>query len=319
MTNTVHAGSSFGFQAHLDWRAVLFAALVILACTSASFAQISVSKEQNTITVDNAPEMEVFSFGKSVVVKQHAKGVLAFGGDIIVEGRVDGDVAAIGGSVIQRENAYIGGDVIVFGGRYLPDSSQPLRESSKQTVMYAGYEEELRDISQNPSAIFTPSFTWSFFAQRLLSVLFWFIVSLGLTTLAPGAVSRAIARFQLSTLKVVGIGLGTFFAATIGVIASVSLLPNYLSAIFGLMAFVLLMLAYVFGRVALHLSVGKLLQKHFLSERNQSETVAILIGVVAWTILLSVPYVWTLALLALFAAGIGLVLTANKNRSWSTR
>lgn len=319
MTNTVHAGSSFGFQDHLDWRAVLFAALVILACTSASFAQISVSKEQNTITVDNAPEMEVFSFGKSVVVKQHAKGVLAFGGDIIVEGRVDGDVAAIGGSVIQRENAYIGGDVIVFGGRYLPDSSQPLRESSKQTVMYAGYEEELRDISQNPSAIFTPSFTWSFFAQRLLSVLFWFIVSLGLTTLAPGAVSRAIARFQLSTLKVVGIGLGTFFAATIGVIASVSLLPNYLSAIFGLMAFVLLMLAYVFGRVALHLSVGKLLQKHFLSERNQSETVAILIGVVAWTILLSVPYVWTLALLALFAAGIGLVLTANKNRSWSTR
>lgn len=319
MTNTVHAGSSFGFQAHLDWRAVLFAALVILACTSASFAQISVSKEQNTITVDNAPEMEVFSFGKSVVVKQHAKGVLAFGGDIIVEGRVDGDVAAIGGSVIQRENAYIGGDVIVFGGRYLPDSSQPLRESSKQTVMYAGYEEELRDISQNPSAIFTPSFTWSFFAQRLLSVLFWFIVSLGLTTLAPGAVSRAIARFQLSTLKVVGIGLGTFFAATIGVIASVSLLPNYLSAIFGLMAFVLLMLAYVFGRVALHLSVGKLLQKHFLSERNQSETMAILIGVVAWTILLSVPYVWTLALLALFAAGIGLVLTANKNRSWSTR
>lgn len=319
MTNTVHAGSSFGFQDLLDWRAVLFAALVILACTSASFAQISVSKEQNTITVDNAPEMEVFSFGKSVVVKQHAKGVLAFGGDIIVEGRVDGDVAAIGGSVIQRENAYIGGDVIVFGGRYLPDSSQPLRESSKQTVMYAGYEEELRDISQNPSAIFTPSFTWSFFAQRLLSVLFWFIVSLGLTTLAPGAVSRAIARFQLSTLKVVGIGLGTFFAATIGVIASVSLLPNYLSAIFGLMAFVLLMLAYVFGRVALHLSVGKLLQKHFLSERNQSETVAILIGVVAWTILLSVPYVWTLALLALFAAGIGLVLTANKNRSWSTR
>ena len=130
--------------------------------------------------------------GKSVIVKQRAKGVLAIGGDITVEGRVSGDVATIGGSIIQRRDAYIGGDIIAFGGAYKPESQTPLREAGKETVMFAMFEDELREMAQNPSEIFAPTFSWAFFAQRILSVLFWFIVSFGLTTLAPGAVSRAI-------------------------------------------------------------------------------------------------------------------------------
>lgn len=302
-----------------DLRVVLSAIAVVLFASAFAFAQVSVLPEENTVVVDDAPEMEVFSYGKTVIVKNRAKGVLAFGGDVIVEGTVYGDVAAIGGSVIQKEGAYIGGDVIILGGKYKPDSSAPLREAGRETVMYAGYEEELRDLSQNPASLFSPSFTLAFVAQRLLSVLFWFVVSLGLATIAPGAVSRAIARFQLSTVKVVAIGVAAFLATTIVVVGSLSVLPNYLSAVFGLMAFVLLMLAYVFGRVALHVSVGKLLQKYLLGEKNRSETLAILLGVVFWTILLSLPYVWTLALFVLFSAGIGLVLTARSQRNWQVR
>jgi len=253
-----------------------------------------------------------------VIVRKEAKGVLTFGADIIIEGRVEGDVAAIGGSVIQRENAFIGGDVIILGGKYKTESANPLRTDGKETVMYAGYEEELRDLTQNPSQILAPAFSLSFIAQRILSVLFWFIVSLVFTTIAPGAVSRAIVRFQLSTLKVIGIGFFVFLITTIGLIGSFTVLPNYLSAVLGLMAFVLLMLAYVFGRIALHVSFGKLLQKHLLSDSNRSETLAIFLGVLFWTLLLSIPYVWTFALLALFSAGIGLVLTARTPSGWKT-
>jgi hypothetical protein len=182
--------------------------------------------------------------------------------------------------------------------------------------MYAGYEEEIRDLSQNPSSLFSPHFSLTFLAQRMLSILFWFVLSLSLATLAPGAVSRAIARFQLSTLKVIAIGVAAFLATTIGVVGSLNFLPNPLGVIFGMMAFVLLMLAYVFGRVALNLSIGKLLQKHLLGEKSSSETLAILIGVVAWTLLLSIPYVWTIALFTLFSSGVGLVLTARSQRTW---
>jgi hypothetical protein len=83
-----------------------------------------------------------------------------------------------------------------------------------------------------------------------------------------------------------------------------------------MMAFVLVMLAYVFGRVALNVFVGKLLHKYLSGEKKSSEALAILIGVLAWTLLLSIPYVWTLALFTLFAAGVGLVLTARSQNGW---
>jgi hypothetical protein len=263
--------------------------------------------------------MEVIAYGKTIIVRKQAKGVLSFGGDVIVEGKVYGDVASVGGSVIQREGAYIGGDVFSVGGAYKPESATPLREPGRETIMFAGYEEEIRGLAQNPTSLLSPSLSPAFFAQRLFSVLFWFVVSLGLATIAPGAVSRAIARFQLSTVKVVAIGAAAFMATTIVVIGSAYFLPNYLSLVFGLMAFVLLMLSYVFGRVALHVSVGKLLQKYIFGEGNKSEALSILIGVLAWTLLLSIPYLWTLGLFVLFSAGIGLVLTARPQASWPVR
>ena len=301
----------------LFWQ--LFRGTIFVLLTSLAVYAQTVSIDQpddKTIIISDAKESEVFSFGKTVVVKQHAKGVLAFGGDIIVEGRIDGDAATIGGSIIQKENAFIGGDVIIFGGSYRPEAATPLRNPGKETVMYAGYEQELRNLTQNPAQLFSPGFSWAFLAQRLLSVLFWFVISLAFTTLAPGAVSRAISRFQLSTLKVVAIGFSAFLVTTLGVIASLSFLPNYLSAIVSLMAFVLLMLGYVFGRVALQLSVGKQVIKRFFPENKQSETLAILIGVLVWTTLLSVPYLWILALIALLSVSLGLVLTARTTNGW---
>lgn len=299
-------------------KVILIAAL--LACFAClpvfSQAQLSTTPDEKTLIVEDAPEMEVYALGKSVIVKKRAKGVLAFGGDVIIEGRVEGDVATIGGSIIQKENAYVGGDIIAFGGTYRPEARDPLREPGKETIMVGVFEDELRNIAQNPSQIFSPSFSWAFLAQRVLSVLFWFIVTFGITTLAPGAVSRAVARFQLSTLRVIAIGFITFLLTTVCTIVSVRFLPDYLSVITGLMVFVLMIMSYVFGRVALQVSFGKMIQKRLFSERNQSETIAILFGVLAWTILLSIPYVWTIAVLALFASGIGLVVTARSKTAW---
>ena len=95
-------------------------------------------------------------------------------------------------------------------------------------------------------------------------------------------------------------------------------LPNYLSATLAIMGMLLLLLSYVFGRVSLQVSVGKLFQKHVLSEGNRSETLATLIGVLAWTLVLSLPYVWLIALFAVFTVGIGLILTGRSAPKWQT-
>ena len=280
--------------------------------------EISTSDDQSTVIVGDAPDQEVYVIGKSVIVNKRAKGVLAIGGDVVVEGRIEGDVATIGGNIVQKEKAYIGGDIIVFGGAYKPESEVPLREPGRETVMFGVFEEELRNFGQNPSQIFSPTLTVSFFAQRLVLALFWFIVSIVITTIAPGAVTRAVARLHLSSLKVGALGGAALVFLTGGIIAAALLLPNYLSATVGLLGVLILVLFYVFGRVALQVSVGKLVQKHLLSDSNRSETLAILIGVLIWTLLLSLPYIWLLALFAVFATGSGLALTARSSTKWQT-
>jgi MFS family permease len=296
----------------------MIAAVVILFSSSAFSVtiEIATSEDQSTVIINDAPDQEVYVIGKSVVVHKNAKGVLAVGGDVIVEGRVEGDVATIGGNVIQKENAYIGGDIIVFGGSYKPESASPLREAGKETVTFGVFEEEIRDLGQNPSQIFAPALTVGFVAQRFVLALFWFIISLVLATLAPGAISRAVARLHLSGLKVTALGSAVFIAIVAGSIGGALLLPNYLSVTLAFMGMLLLLLGYVFGRVALQVSFGKLIQKHLFPENNRSETLAILAGVVFWTVLLSLPYIWIFALFAVFVIGIGLVLTGRVTTRW---
>lgn len=293
---------------------IIFILLVVFSLHAQT--SVSLQPNENTLIVEDAKESDIFAFGKNVVVKKHAKGVLAFGGDIIVEGRVDGDVATIGGSIVQKETAFIGGDVITFGGTYRHESANPLRNEGKETIMYAGYEEELRSLTQNPSQLFSPGFSLSFLVQRLLLLLVWFVISLALTTIAPGAVSRAVARFQLSALKVFAFGSVGFVVTIIGVMVSLSFLPNYIYAIVVLTAFVVLLISFVFGRVALQVSVGKQIQKRLLPDNKHSETLALLIGAFVWTLLLSIPYLWILALVTLIAASLGLVLTARSGNGW---
>jgi hypothetical protein len=93
-------------------------------------------------------------------------------------------------------------------------------------------------------------------------------------------------------------------------------MPDYLGAVVSLMAFVLLLLAYVFGRIVLQVSLGKSIQKYLGINIARSEPAAILIGVLAWTVILSIPYLWTMAAFALFIGGIGLVATGRVQRVW---
>ena len=298
---------------------IIGGAIAILLFQLVIFSQapnITTTEDQQTLIINGNSEDKIYIFGKNIIVKQQAKEVFVFGGNVIIEGKVEGDVGTIGGSVIQKENAYIGGDVIVLGGTYQPETQKPLRSAEKETVIIGIFEEELRDFAQNPTTVFSPTFTWGFLAQRIISILFWFLISFVLVTLSPGAISRAVARFQLSTLKIVGIGFSGFLLTTIGIMLSVAFLPGYLSGVISLMMLILLFLAYVFGRVALQVSTGKLLQKYLLPENKHSETLAILLGVVAWTIILSIPYIWIFALLLLFSVSIGVVFTAKAKNNW---
>lgn len=269
------------------------------------------------VVVEGLSQGDVFGFGRSVkVTGSVTHGAMAFGGDVIVEGRVEGDVAAIGGSVIQREGSFIGGDVIVIGGTYHHGKAAPGRNPASTTMMVAGYEQELRDIMRNPASLLTPRWTLAYLGQRLLAILFWFIVSLALTAATPGAISRAVARLQLTNIRVALIG---FFGAVIivlGVPYSLKVLPSMIGVLVVIMAVLLLVVAYLFGRVAIIAATGRWLQRHLFPEKKHSESIALLLGSGFWVVVLSLPYVWPLIVAGLLVTSLGLTLTARYRVGW---
>lgn len=318
MTNEIRPQNYISYFLELSaktWQFTFLCLTIYLALwTVQAQEKPTVSNQENQVIIEGANDYESITFGQNVIIRGKAKGALAFNGDIIVEGQIEGDVATVGGSVYQKKGSSIGGDVIVLGGVYRHEDGEPQRVKEKKTIVYTGYEQELRKMMDNPSVLFSPDISWTFVAQRILSVLFWFVIGLALTTIAPGAVSRAVERFRISTLKVSGLGFLGVLMSTVGVIVALSFLPTFLSAIGGLMLFVLLMLAYVFGRTALQAVIGKWLQKMFLPARFQSETIAVLIGSVFLTAILSMPYLWSFALLAIISISLGLVLTVGSEK-----
>jgi len=266
--------------------------------------------------IDGVSNTTVFGMGQSIRITGTVKeGAIAFGGDVIVEGSVDGDVAAIGGSVVQREGSRIGGDVIVLGGVYHHGKAAPGRDPKSVTIMYAGYEEQLKQVMRDPFSVVRPQLSAVFFGLRLLAILFWFIISLAITAAMPNTVSRAVARLQLTSLRVAVIGLLGSIVITVGVFFGLLVLPPIIGAVISILAVLLVIVATLFGRVVISAATGRWLQRRLLPN-VKSESVTLLLGVTFWVVMTSLPYIWPIVLAGLLVVSLGLALTARYRLSW---
>ena len=296
------------------------ALLVCVGCMIAA-AQAQTPYEpvpgDNPYVVEGASETIVYSIGHSLRINGHAKnGAFALGGDVIVQGTVDGDVAAVGGSVIQLEGARINGDVMVIGGTYRPVDKVPLRSAGGQTIMYGGYEQELRAMIRNPKDLLSPRWSARSIGLRILAILFWFIVSLALTAAIPGTISRGITRLELTSLRVALIGFLGAVAIGPGAILSLRYLPTPISAVVGLMALLLILIAGLFGRVMIYAATGRWIQRIIAKRNKNSEAVALLLGTTFWITLSSLPYVWPFVVAVIWVMSLGLALTARYRVGW---
>ena len=235
---------------------------------------------------------------------------------MIVQGIVEGDVAAIGGSVIQLEGARINGDVMVVGGTYRHVDKEPQRGTGAQTIIYSGYEQELRNLMRNPQDLLAPHWSAGYIGFRIVAILFWFIVSLALTAAMPGTISRGITRLQLTSLRVAIIGFLGSAAIGPGALLSLRYLPTPISAVIGLMVLLLILVAGLFGRVMIYAATGRWLQRIILKRRTNSEAVALLLGTTLWITLSSLPYVWPFVVTVVWVISLGLALTARYRVSW---
>ncbi len=277
------------------------------------------ASDENVVVIEGINEGTVFGLGNSIKITGTVKqGAMALGGDVIVEGVVEGDVATIGGSVIQRAGSRIGGDVIVLGGTYRADDTPANRNPAAKTMMYAGYQQELRDMMRNPTGLFSPRWTPTYLGTRLLVVLFWFIVSLAFTAAMPGTISRGVARLQTTSLRVAAIGLIGVVVLFVSVLLCLWIMPEPIRVLVGLLALLLWLVAGLFGRVILYAATGRWLQRKYVPVGKNSEAVALLLGTSFWVLLTSLPYVWPFMAAFILIISFGLALTARYRVNWRT-
>ena len=293
----------------------IFAMLVwVLLLFTVASAQ---KADENIVVIEGVNEGTVFGLGNSIKITGTVKqGAMGLGGDVIVEGVVEGDVATIGGSVIQRAGSHIGGDVIVLGGTYRHDDTPPNRKPGTKTMMYAGYQQELRDMMRNPTGLFTPKWSPTYLGTRLLVILFWFIVSLAFTAVMPGTISRGVARLQTTGLRVAAIGVIGVVVLFVSVWLCLWIMPEPVRVLVGLLALLLLLVAGLFGRVILYAATGRWLQRKYIPVGKNSEAVALLLGTSFWVLLTSLPYVWPFMAAFILIISFGLALTARYRKSW---
>jgi hypothetical protein len=273
--------------------------------------------DENIVVIEGVNEGTVFGLGDSIRITGTVKqGAMGLGGDVIIEGVVEGDVATIGGSVIQRAGSRIGGDVMVLGGTYRHEDTPPNRNSSTKTMMYAGYQQELRDMMRNPTGLFTPKWSPTYLGTRLLVILFWFIVSLAFTAVMPGTISRGVARLQTTGLRVGAIGVIGVVVLFVSVWLCLWIMPEPIRVLVGLLALLLLLVAGLFGRVILYAATGRWLQRKYVPFGKNSEAVALLLGTSFWVLLTSLPYVWPFMAAFILIISFGLALTARYRVNW---
>jgi hypothetical protein len=308
-TAVLHAPNTFP---NVPYRILgLFGWLLVLV--TAVYAQQSTTAvtAEKVVLVNGVTDSSVFGVGNSVRITGTVKqGAMSLGGDVIVEGVVEGDVAAIGGSVIQRPGSRIDGDVIVLGGTYTADAAS-IRNPKRMTVMYAGYQEELRDMMRHPTGIFTPHFTPTYFGMRFLVVLFWFVVAMAFTWVMPNTISRGVSRLQLTSVRVAAIGLVGALVLFGSVFLCLLVMPAPVQVLVGLLALMLWLAASLFGRVVLYAATGRWLQRMYLPFGKNSEAVALLLGTSFWVLLTSLPYVWPFMAAFILIISFGLALTAR--------
>ncbi|MFN2492844.1 MAG: hypothetical protein ABR501_08180 [Pyrinomonadaceae bacterium] len=311
---------------HVLWPRSIFKAAVLLISILFMLGVIhgQVAYEQphgdSPYVIQGSSDTMAYGLGRSVRINGTVKnGAISLGGDVIVQGTVEGDVAAIGGSVIQLAGSRIGGDVMVVGGSYRHLDQIPNRDAASKTIMYAGYEQELRNMMRNPKDLLAPRWSATYLGLRLLAVLFWFIVSLAITAALPGAIGRGIARLQLTLGRVAVIGFVGALVIGAGVPFSLHYLPYMISVVVGLMALLLIFIAALFGRVIIYAATGRWLQRKYLKLGQNSESVALLLGTIFWITLSSLPYVWPIVVAAVLVTSLGLALTAGYRSGWSRR
>lgn len=257
-----------------------------------------------------AEAKSIFKIGGDVTVErdQTVDTVIDIGGQVTVQGLIEHNVIAVGGSIVLTNDAVVRGDVVCAGG-----------------VIVKGNEAQVfGDITEINSTNISNAFSsalrgelegWSLILN-IISLCFFaviFIIALLLTIIIPRpliAVAREIQNYKVKSFfwgLAATLMMVPFFMLLVISIIGITLIP---------IAFTLLLLAFILGYIASGKIIGNYVLVKVLRRPTKSLTGKTILGLILLWLISWIPYLGILVKLFALTFGLGGVLLVLFNRRW---
>ena len=264
----------------------LLAALLIMTIASPIFA------------VSALESKEVIKFNEDAKVEEweSVKQVVAIGGSIEINGRVEEDAVAIGGSIKLNAGAEVGGDVVALGGSVVQSDKAKI-DGDVIELGSPWLESAIKGASASSPAVSI--------AFKIISTIAMLALLAVLAALFPKQTENILDKVNDAWLKSFGFGvLGLILIVPIIVGLIISLLGIPLIPIFIL----LVGAAYIMGFVAVAGCIGRRIFKSLKTKKAKPLPLEILLGAAVVILISWVPFIGWLAKLLIVLTGLGGVI-----------
>jgi len=246
--------------------------------------------------------------GEKRIEAETAGDVVAIGADIVVAGRVRGDVVAWGGTLRLEPTAVVDGSVLVVGTRFLPS---PAAAVHGRTLVWSGLAELAQVVALEEGDVSVDvleRWRWGF---RLGAMALWLLIALALAVLLRSPLEAAASRARRVPL-VAFLSGATAFLAFVLLALALAALPAGIGALgLGLLAALAIALKVVGNGVAF-LVVGRWIGQASGRRVALASPTAITLGLLALGIARWIPgvgiLIWGAATLIGFGAVTGLLV-----------
>lgn len=247
----------------------------------------------------------IFKIGRDVNIAegQRVDSVITIGGQITVGGLVEKHVFALGGSVVITRDAVVRGNVITVGGIVARGNGAQIYGSVTE-VNSANF------LAAVSSAFYDQEEEWSWLTDIIYFCFFTFLLTLSMlmTFLFPRPLNAII-------VSVAGHKAKSFFWGMLGVLIIAPFFMLLALSFIGIplipLAFSLVLLAFIFGFLAMSALLGRFVLTHSFLHRRESLMKETLLGMILWWIIGWAPfYTGMLVKAAVITIGFGGVLIA---------
>jgi len=206
-------------------------------------------------------QKQLVAWGGTVVIEgKIRKDVLVVGGEVTISGEIGDSFVGLGGHVLLKPTAVVHGDLVILGGTLVREEGSRV---NGDTVYFKSEDISSKFFKDGFKGILSFSFVPFFLILKFVSLFIWAFLAVIVAALFPKNIVSAAATLRRSVWPTFGIGFISTVAFTFLVVFSTVLCLILIGIPILLALAVAGLVIKIFGRVVLFFVIGESLSRAF--------------------------------------------------------